>query len=260
MALAALLALTVLASGPESALPPTTTTVAVANSSNDDVPPGAPKDDYLFVSWCYGAMDESISVYQSIIPELKAIDKRIGSPFKEAVPYAQDVAEERTALKRFGAAMEAAERANPRPIAPMGARAMQQGRAMWSQAKLQSPRQLAHAWLMWGSPDRCETTAKTLKERATLFGQAMAIGAPRVLLTRAAKIAPGTGIVVKFELALGGVEYLLELTGVVRAAVANTDEPELGAGYGLQFAEVSPEDSLIISAFVFQQLVENKAT
>ena len=80
------------------------------------------------------------------------------------------------------------------------------------------------------------------------------------LLTRAAKIAPGTGIVVKFELALGGVEYLLELTGVVRAAVANTDEPELGAGYGLQFAEVSPEDSLIISAFVFQQLVENKAT
>jgi c-di-GMP-binding flagellar brake protein YcgR len=80
------------------------------------------------------------------------------------------------------------------------------------------------------------------------------------LLTRATGIVPGTGIMVKFELTLGGVEYLIELAGVVRTVVANHEEPGLGEGYGLQFAEVSPEDSLIISAFVFQQLVENKAS
>ena len=80
-----------------------------------------------------------------------------------------------------------------------------------------------------------------------------------LLFSRSADIALGAGIVTKFKLVLGGLEYVLELPGVVRANVQNLDEPELGAGYGLQFAEVSAEDSLIISAFVFQQLVENKA-
>jgi hypothetical protein len=198
MALAALIALTLLASGPAAEAPMATAPVADVPAADapaqktpeqtasdqaaadDGIPPGAPKDDYRFVAWCYGAMDESILVYQSIIPDLKAIDARIGSPIKEDVPYAKDVAEERLALKRFASAMEAAERASPRPIAPQGAQAIQLGRAMWSQAKMEPSRQLAHAWLMWGSPERCETTAKTLKARATLLGQAMAIGAPTV--------------------------------------------------------------------------------
>jgi len=179
MALAALLALTIFASGPAATPPPATVTIA-ADEDDQGIPKGAPTDDYRFVAWCYGAMDESISVYQSIIPELKAIDQRIGSPVKEEVPYAKDVAEERIALKRFAAAMEAAERASPRPIGPSGVAAIQQGRSMWDLAKQQPPRQLAHAWLLWGSPDRCEATAKTLKARATLLGQAMAIGAPSV--------------------------------------------------------------------------------
>jgi len=131
MALAALLALTILASGPADA----PATVTLDQSSDDAIPPGAPTDDYRFVAWCYGAMDESIAVYEQVIPDLQAIDARIGSPVKEKVPYAQDVAEERQALKRFAAAMEAAEKASPRPIAPDGAKAMQLGRSMWSQAK-----------------------------------------------------------------------------------------------------------------------------
>lgn len=81
-----------------------------------------------------------------------------------------------------------------------------------------------------------------------------------LLLSRSAEIAVGSAITVKFKLALGGVDYMVEIPGVVRANVANTDEPELGAGYGLQFNEVSPEDVLIISAFVFQQLVDNKSS
>ena len=57
---------------------------------------------------------------------------------------------------------------------------MNMGRSIWDPAKAQPRRQLAHAWLMWGLPNRCESTAKTLKTRATLLGQAMAIGAPKV--------------------------------------------------------------------------------
>jgi hypothetical protein len=176
MALAALLALTILASGPSEA----PATVTIDRADDQGIPPGAPTDDYRFVAWCFGAMDESISVYEHVIPDLQAIDARIGSPVKEKVPYAEDVAEERQALKRFAAAMEAAERASPRPIAPDGVKAIQLGRSIWNQAKQQPSRQLAHAWLMWGSPDRCEKTAKTLKVKATLLGQAMAIGAPTV--------------------------------------------------------------------------------
>ena len=180
MAVAALLALTILASGPSSALAQAPSTVTIAPADDQAIPPGAPTDDYRFVAWCFGAMDESISVYEHVIPDLQAIDARIGSPVKEKIPYAQDVAEERLALKRFAAAMEAAEKASPRPIAPDGAQAMRLGRSIWNLAKQQPSRQQAHAWLMWGSPERCETTAKSLKIKATLLGQAMAIDAPAV--------------------------------------------------------------------------------
>ena len=177
--LAALFALTILAAGPAAAdgdvakakLP--ATTIDVNGSSDDDIPANAPKDDYGFVAWCFGAMDESISVYRQVIPELQAIDARIGSPVKEDVPYADDVADERLALKRFAGAMEAAERASPRPIAAEGAAAMQQGRAMWAQVRQQPPRQLAHAWLQWvfARPLR-GLSRKTWKNRATLLDQA----------------------------------------------------------------------------------------
>ena len=80
------------------------------------------------------------------------------------------------------------------------------------------------------------------------------------LLTPSTDIAIGGAITLKFKLLLGGMEYLLQIAGVVRANVANPDEPDLGAGYGLQFNEISPEDVLIISAFVFQQLVDNKSS
>lgn len=81
-----------------------------------------------------------------------------------------------------------------------------------------------------------------------------------LLLTRSPDIAVGAAITVKFKLVLGGIDYVVEIPGVVRANVANTDEPELGPGYGLQFNDVSPEDVLIISAFVFQQLIDNKSS
>jgi hypothetical protein len=179
MAFAALLALTLFAQGPAEA-PAPSGTIAIQAQDDDVIPPGAPTDDYGFVAWCYGALDESLTVYQTVLPDLKDIDKRFGSPVKEAQPYGEDVVDEHKALKRFAAAMEAAERASPQPIADHGVSAINLGRSIWDPAKAQPRRQLAHAWLMWGLPNRCESTAKTLKTRATLLGQAMAIGAPKV--------------------------------------------------------------------------------
>jgi hypothetical protein len=184
MAVAALLALTIFATAPADAAPPTATqapaTIAIADQGSDEIPPGAPQDDYGFVAWCYGALDESLTVYDAVLPDLKDIDAKFGSPVKEATPYAEDIVDEHKALKRFAAAMEAAERASPQPIAEHGVAAINMGRSIWDPAKAQPRRQLAHAWLMWGLPNRCESTAKTLKARATLLGQAMAIGAPKV--------------------------------------------------------------------------------
>jgi len=184
MAKAALLALSVFALASQAPVPalaaPQPATIAIQDQENEDIPPGAPTDDYGFVAWCYGALDESLSVYSTVLPDLKDIDARFGSPVKEATPYAEDIVDEHKALKRFAAAMEAAERASPQAIADKGVAAMNKGRSIWDPAKAQPRRQLAHAWLMWGLPNRCEATAKTLKVRATLLGQAMAVGAPRL--------------------------------------------------------------------------------
>jgi len=174
----ALLALALQAAAPAFAEPPAT--ISIQDQDSDEIPPGAPTDDYGFVAWCYGALDESIAVYSTVLPDLKDIDAKFGSPVKEATPYADDIVDEHKALKRFAAAMEAAERASPQSITDQGVMAMNKGRSIWDPAKAQPRRQLAHAWLMWGLPNRCESTAKTLKVRATLFGQAMAVGAPRV--------------------------------------------------------------------------------
>ena len=179
MKAAALLTLIILAAAPAHAAPPPAT-ITVQDQGSDEIPPGAPTDDYGFVAWCYGALDESIGVYQTVLPDLKDIDARFGSPVKEATPYAEDIVDEHKALKRFAAAMEAAERASPQPITEHGVAAMNLGRSIWDPAKAQPRRQLAHAWLMWGLPNRCESAAKTLKVRATLLGQALAVGAPKV--------------------------------------------------------------------------------
>ena len=189
MPLAALFALAALAAEPAANLaspaspPPATAAPADVtipqDDENDGIPANAPKDDYRFVAWCYGAVDEYLQIYEQVKPELKAIDKLFGTPVKESEPYSEDIAEDRQALKRFAAAIEAAEKASPRPIAPAGAAAMESGRHIWAAARLETPRRLADAWLFWGVPPRCDTVAKSLKIRATLMGQAFAVEPPK---------------------------------------------------------------------------------
>lgn len=158
---------------------PAAPTAATSEASQeDDLPPGAPRDDYGLVGWCYGALGEYLSIYDDIKPDLKAIDKMFGSPVVEKEPYSEDVAELRKAEKRFAAAMEAAEKASPQPISQHGADSIEKGRSIWSVVRLKTRRNLVDAWLFWGVPNRCETTSKSLKTRATLLGQAMAVNAP----------------------------------------------------------------------------------
>ena len=97
----------------------TTSDLVINNDGGQDIPRGTPTDDYGFVAWCYGALDESIGIYETVKPDLKAIDVLFGSPVQEDVPYEHDVAGERLALKRFQAALVAAEKASP-SIAPAG--------------------------------------------------------------------------------------------------------------------------------------------
>ena len=127
MAKAALLALALFAAAPAFAADPPAT-ISIQDQGSDEVPPGAPTDDYGFVAWCYGALDESLSVYDTVLPDLKDIDAKFGSPVKEATPYAEDIVDEHKALKRFAAAMEAAERASPQPIAEHGVAAIKRCR------------------------------------------------------------------------------------------------------------------------------------
>ena len=57
-----------------------------------------------------------------MLPDLKDIDAKFGSPVKEAVPYGEDIVDEHKALKRFAAAMEAAERPARSPSPTMASR------------------------------------------------------------------------------------------------------------------------------------------
>ena len=168
MSLALLMAISILqADAPAAGQPPAQPSDASAPagaSPTEDVPSDVPTDPYGFVSWCYGATDEYLAIYTKVLPDLKDIDKTIGSPVQEDVPYAKDVALEHKALDRFGAAMQAAQKADP-SIAAQGQAAVAQGRAFWAGVESGPSRQLADAWLFWGIPVRCETTAKSLGEK-----------------------------------------------------------------------------------------------
>jgi hypothetical protein len=172
MSLALLMALSIMQGDAAAAPPPAPDASASAQAApagsteTEDVPAGAPTDDYGFVSWCYGALDEYLVIYPRILPDLKDIDKAFGSPVQEDVPYAKDVALEHKALDRFAAAMQATESASPQPIADQGQADVALGRGIWAKVEALPSRQLADAWLFWGVPVRCETTAKALSDRA----------------------------------------------------------------------------------------------
>ena len=145
----------------------------------EPLPPGAPTDPYQLTAWCYGAMSEYLDVYERVIPDLRAIDKEFGTSVQnEKAPYSADMAAAHVELKVLAGAVEAAEKASPNPIASQGAIAIKLGRSIWAPAELKTRRELARAWLSWGMPDRCDSTARSLAANSALLGKALSYNNP----------------------------------------------------------------------------------
>ncbi len=67
----------------------------------------------------------------------------------------------------------------------------------------------------------------------------------------------GQRLVVKFKAMINGVEALLELEAVIRAVnVDQSGETDTPYSHGLQFVDVTPEDSIPLLAYVYHELLE----
>jgi hypothetical protein len=145
----------------------------------EPLPAGAPQKDYPLAAWCYGALSEYLDVYDRVKPDLITIDKMFGSSVPhEKEPYASDMAAARVELKVIGRAVQAAEQASPKAIAPEGVEAINLGRSIWRPAETKTRRELARAWLSWALPDRCDTNARELASKSALLGKALNYNAP----------------------------------------------------------------------------------
>lgn len=149
---------------------------AAAETVEAAFPPGAPRDPYGLVAWCYGALSAHKGLRDQVMPEVTRIEttfRRPGSSLEDDLQV-YDELDELSAqnLALFSRAMEAAEKASPRPINAHGADAIRRGRITWSRAGDLPKARLAQEWMSWTLPARCEATATVLEERATLMGPA----------------------------------------------------------------------------------------
>ncbi|NBB17101.1 hypothetical protein GVN21_17180 [Caulobacter sp. SLTY] len=142
------------------------------------VPAGAPSDDYGLVAWCYGALSGHIGLYDKVIEDVEDIEVRMsklpGAPPMDMDGYKTQRDAGRDTLKQFRRAMEAAEKASPKPIAPYGAENLRKGGQIWGMVRdTKDKKYLAREWMSWGLPGRCVPTAERLEAKSSLFGQAL---------------------------------------------------------------------------------------
>lgn len=136
----------------------------------------APTDDYGYVSWCYGALGGYLDLYDKVMPEVTRIEKAFPGPDGVAASlktYPEMRAQARLDLKTFTAAITAAEKASPRPIADYGRAAINKGRTVWAGSETVNKARLAQVWMSWSPPGDCETRAKTLEKRSNVLGKAL---------------------------------------------------------------------------------------
>jgi len=145
------------------------------------VPPGAPKDDYQFVAWCYGALSGYLELHDQVMPEVTRIEstwRRPGSKLSDDLKvYELQQRQGHADLKRFKAALTAAERASLQPINVVGAAAVQRGRAAWTIGPDITKARLAQEWMSWTLPARCPAVADALEKRARLLGASLKVNA-----------------------------------------------------------------------------------
>jgi hypothetical protein len=164
------LALALLVQAPEAAAPA---------APEQRHPTGAPRDDYQFVAWCYGALRGYLELHDEVMPEVKRIEttfRRPGSSLADDLKTYADMRKDGQAkLKQFQAALTAAEKASPRPINTIGAGAVRQGRSIWNAGSEVTKARKAQEWMSWALPAKCETVAANLEQKAKLMGSAFKV-------------------------------------------------------------------------------------
>lgn len=177
--------------------PPAAEAPAPDAPAADAFPRGAPRDDYEFVGWCYGVLRGYLDLHDQVMPEVTRIETTYRPPGRKLSDdlkiYADMQREGKAQLKTFQTALTAAEKASLRPINTLGAAAVQHGRSVWRAGPEVTKARLAQEWMSWTLPARCETTAKALKDRATLMGASFKVNAePEDAPAPAAEAPPAT--------------------------------------------------------------------
>ncbi|WP_068875994.1 MULTISPECIES: hypothetical protein [unclassified Phenylobacterium] len=189
------IALALFAQAPEAAAPAPEAPAA----AEDRLPAGAPKDDYQFVAWCYGALRGYLDMHDEMMPEVTRIESQFRKPGTrledDLKVYAQMQKDGRAQLKSFQAALTAAEKASVRPINTLGANAVRQGRLIWSTGPEVTKARKAQEWMSWALPARCETVSASLETRAKLMGATFKVNEEQAppAETPAAEPAPTDG-------------------------------------------------------------------
>jgi len=168
------LALALFAQDPAAAPAEPPAAEAPAAVPEDRLPTGAPRDDYQFVGWCYGALRGYLDMHDEMMPEVTRIESQFRKPGTRLEDDLKVYAEMQTygqaKLKTFRAALTAAEKASVRPINAVGATAVRQGRQIWNAGPDVTKARKAQEWMSWALPARCESVAASLEARAKLLG------------------------------------------------------------------------------------------
>jgi hypothetical protein len=143
-----------------------------------NLPNGAPTDDYGFVAWCHGALNGHMQLYETVKPELAKLERSKKDAEDNAKIEKEQMEAGRDYLALYSRALIAAERASPNNIHERGVQADTQGYKMWAPAQAMDEKNRMWAWLTWELPARCETAAKRLEERSSLFAETFRRGGP----------------------------------------------------------------------------------
>jgi len=165
------------AGAPETATPAEAPTAVAA--AEDRLPAGAPRDDYQFVAWCYGALRGYLDMHDEMMPEVTRIESQFRKPGTKLEDdlkvYAQMQKDGRAQLKTFQGTLTAAEKASVRPINTIGANAVRLGRQIWNTGPEVTKARKAQEWMSWSLPARCETVSASLETRAKLMGATLRV-------------------------------------------------------------------------------------
>lgn len=165
------IALALFAQAPEAAAAPP---AEPAPAVEDRLPQGAPKDDYQFVAWCYGALRGYLDLHDEVMPEVTRIEGQFRKPgtklSDDLKVYADMQKDGQAQLKTFRGALTAAEKASVRPINTVGAQAVRSGLQTWATGPDVTKARKAQEWMSWALPARCDTVAASLESRSKLMG------------------------------------------------------------------------------------------